>query len=265
MVNLSLFLFKSFESGKNLIQIEQDYNRYIPDVLVAHHQKNTMILMSSPFRSTVRILMGKAKEFEPYRTHVRLNWAEVQKIFIAIILCRYEEAVKLGHAFLQNCVHPYEELNLASVYVFVGIANIALFKETGMRNQSLRSAAIRCLKKVDHISTLAPDFCLATLTLLQAEMSSMSPHRHRYTSSKYLASIALANSAKNLFYGALANERYSRYLWEYGDKSLSLAHRRSACSIYEEWDAFLKVQMLQEEIEIDAKSRWTVSSASLNT
>ena len=139
-------------------------------------------------------------------------------------------------------------------YMFVGIANVALFKATGMRNQGLRITARRYLKKIFRIIPTATDYGLCKLTLLQAEMSSLSPRRHVKTVRKYLVAIAFADSSNNFFEKAVALERYDRYLAELGDVSRSLSQLRLACSSYRDWNAYSKVELLQEEIDRIATS-----------
>jgi hypothetical protein len=92
------------------------------------------------------------------------------------------------------------------------------------------------------------DYCLAKLTLIEAEVSSLSPRRHAKTVRKYLIAIALADSSNNPFEKAVAHERYGRYLAERGDVSRSLSQLRLACSSYHEWNAYRKVELLREEI-----------------
>jgi hypothetical protein len=48
----------------------------------------------------------------------------------------------------------------------------------------------------------------------------------------------------------VAHERYGRYLAERGDMSTSLSQLRLACSSYHEWNAYRKVDMLQQEIAL---------------
>ena len=244
---MSLFMFFAFELGKQLEQIEQDYNRYVADELVAHHRKNSLVLLNVSTISSVRLLMGKTTQFESSPISHETYWEHGQKVKVAVIFCQYENAVKLGRLFLEG--FPYEGFDIATFYWLVGIANMALFKETGMRNRLLLMAARRCLKKIDCICSTAVEYCLGKLSLLQAELSSISSRYHRRTVRKFLISIGLAESAKNPYEGALAHERYGRYLSELGDAHGSLSQLRISCSLYLEWNAYRKVEMLREEIE----------------
>ena len=122
-----MFIFLSFELGKPLQQIDRDYNRFVTDVIVAQHQKSTMIAMNSPFISTVRFLMAKTTEIESSAIQNRLSWADAQRITISFIICDYEHVVELGRVFLKG--YPYKGYDLASLFAFVGIANVALFKK----------------------------------------------------------------------------------------------------------------------------------------
>ena len=245
-------MFYSFETGRPLQQIDQDYNQYITTVLISHHQMSTMILINGLLISLVRVLLGKRTgiEFSPVSNAHR--WADAHKITLSAIFCQYQEVVKLGKTFLKAI--PYEQFDLVSVYLYVGIANIALFKECGMRYRGMIMFARRCLKKIDRICTSATDYSLGRLTLLEAELSSISLRRHGNTVRKYLYAIGLADSSKNPFEGAFAHERYGRYLCEYGDVPKSLSHLHKACALYHEWNAYRKAEMVEEEIETIARS-----------
>lgn len=239
-----MYLFYLFESGKPLKQLEEESQRYITGA--AFKYKNSTILkMISPMLSMVRVLLGDTSEWEYGPHHNSLNWAEANQITLAVIFCDYKEAVRLGRVFREL---PYEGYDLALLYVLVGIANAALFKATGRRKVSLCIAARRCLKKIDRVCPVATDDCLGKLTLLQAEVSSLSSHRHVETVRKYRIAITLADSSNNLLEKAMAHERYGRYLAERGDVSSSLSQLRLACSSYHEWNAYGKVEALQEEI-----------------
>ena len=244
MINISMYLYYSFESGKPLKQLEEESQRYITGA--AYKYKNSTILkMISPMLSMVRVLIGDTSEWENGPHHNKLNWAEANQITLSVIFCDYKKAVRLGRVFRE---FPYEGYDLALLYVLVGIANVALFKATGMRKARLRIAARRCLKKIDRVCPVATDDCLCKLTLLQAEVSSLSSHRHDKTVRKYRIAITLANSSENLFERALAHERYGRYLGERGEVSSSLSQLRLASSSYHEWNAYRKHEALQEEI-----------------
>ncbi|KAI2506879.1 hypothetical protein MHU86_7564 [Fragilaria crotonensis] len=243
LMNALLYLYFSFESGKPLKQLEEEHQRYIISVVNKH--KNATILMINPLFSTVRVLIGEASELEHEAGHNKLNWVEAQRIVLAVIFCDYKEAVLLGRVFQE---YPYEGYDMAVLYLFLGIANVALFKAKGMRNQRLRITARHCLKKIDRICPSTTDYCLGKLTLLQAEVSSLSSRRHVETVRKYLIAISLADSSNNHFERAVAHERYGRYLAERGDLSSSLTHLRHACSSYQEWNAYRKVEVLQEDI-----------------
>jgi hypothetical protein len=243
MVNVLIYLYFTFESGKPLKQLDEECQQYIG--AVAKKYKLPTILAISPLLSSIRFLIGGQSEVEHQPHDNKLNWAEGNRVILAVIFCDYKEAVRLGRVFQE---YPYEGYDLALLYMFVGIANIALFKSTGMRNQRLRIAARRCLMKINRVCPSGTDYCLAKLTLMQAEVSSLSPRRHAKTVRKYLIAIALADSSNNVFEKAVVHERYGRYLAERGDLSHSLSQLRLACSSYHEWNAYYKVELLQEEI-----------------
>ena len=246
-MNISLFINISFERGKPLKLIQQDYSLYVTDASAAHQQKTTMIKMNSQLISAVRVLMGQTTELELSPSPKHLIWADIPKITISFIFCRYQQVIKLGRVLLRD--YPNGGSALVSINWFVGLASISLSKERGIRHHGMRTLARRCLKNVDRMCTITPDTWLGKLKLLQAEVSSISSRRHTHTVRKYLCAIAIADSSKNPFEGAMAHERYGRYLRHCRDLPNSLSHLRMASSLYLEWNAYQKVAMLEDEIK----------------
>jgi hypothetical protein len=247
MINIATYLYFSFDAGKPLEQLTQDERLFIQDVSYRH--KDSTILMTIPLFETVNKLMGLEPrlELDHPSKESSLNWGYSQTVIVSFIFCDYRRSVKYSRPCFKE--HPYDGFDLATVYGFIGMANIALYKQTGKRYLGMRTLARRCEKKIKHVCKFAPEYCLGKLSLLQAEISSLSRMRHHNTVLKYLTAIAVADSSKHLLEGALAHERYGRYLTDYGDLSSSLTHLRMACSLYREWNAYAKADMLQDEID----------------
>lgn len=246
MINVSLYMFLSFGLGKPLAQLEAERILYIEEAASRH--ENSTVLMYFPLFGVVYQLMGIESEPErPPNALISFNWAEYQKVTVAFILCDYEEAVKVGRQCSNDS--PYEGFDIAMFDLFFGLANVAFFKQTGKRDLRLLADARRSVKRIDRICKHATDYCLGKLSLLQAELSSLSRRKHQNTVRKYMIAIALADSKKRLFEGAVAHERYGRYLAECGEAPSSLSHLGMACSLYREWNAYRKVDMLQDEID----------------
>ena len=100
MINISMYLYLSFESGKPLKQREDENERYIIAGGVSNKHRNSTIMMISPLLSKVCILIGGQSESEHHTNHNKLNWAKAQKLILAVIFgdCE-EEAVRLGRVF----------------------------------------------------------------------------------------------------------------------------------------------------------------------
>jgi hypothetical protein len=245
MINITTYLYFSFDSGKPLERLIQDERLYIKDVSYRH--KDSTILMTIPLFETVNKLMGLETELDRPSNQNSLNWGNSQTVILSFIFSDFQRAVKYGQPCFKE--HPYDGFDLATVYGFIGMANIALYKQTGKRYLRMRAVARRCERKISDVCKFAPEYCLGKLSLLQAEISSLSRMRHQNTVVKYLIAIAVADSSKHLFEGALAHERYGRYLNEHGELSSSLSQLRIACSLYREWNAYVKADMLQDEID----------------
>jgi hypothetical protein len=92
------------------------------------------------------------------------------------------------------------------------------------------------------------EYCLSKLTLLEAEVSSVLHHDHSKAVQKFVNTISLADSKNNIFEAAFARERYARYLLSVGDHTSALTFFQSSCRLYNEWNAYGKVALLEEEI-----------------
>jgi predicted ATPase len=246
LMNVTLYTYYAFDTGKPLAALEQERKKYIEDIGSRQHNETT-ILIHSPLSKVMRQLMGieELDDLSVTPDHA-LNWPDHSKMKICFILCDYENAVEYG----RKCRHflPYAAVDVSSYFMVEGLACLALYKQ-GMRKQNLVRVAARNLKQLDRLSKSATEYCLGKFTLLEAEFSSLSLRNHRDTVRKYTLAVAFADSRASLFQGAIAHERFGRYLNESGDKLEALEHLRKACSLYEEWNAYRKVNMLQAEID----------------
>jgi len=244
-----LYIYYSFYKGKPLSVLAEKRAVYIEQVANVH--KEATILMSSPLFYTIDHLMGLESVYSLHHKVDNLSWSQYQTIIIEFIQGDFKNAVLAGRQCNQV---PYAGFNLALFYMFEGLANLALFKESGKRG--LVAFARRRLKTLDRISKQAAENCLGNFLLLEAELSSLSPRNHKDTVRKYLCAIGLADSTKSLFEGAVAHEHYGRYLQSCGKKTAaasSLSHLQTACSLYRQWNAYPKADALQSEINKKAE------------
>jgi hypothetical protein len=245
-MNASLYLLYSFDCGKPLSVVAQDRATYIEQVPNRH--KDARSLPSSALFYTIDQLMGVESIYSLESNTKGVQWAEYQRVVLAFM----EGDCRKAASIAQQCDEvPYEGYDLALYHMFCGLSNIAYFRESGKRG--LVAAARRYLKILDRTSKQAADNCLCRFLLLDAEVSSLSPRKHKDTVRKYLCAIGLADSTKSLFQGAVAHELYGRYLERSHSKATatvsSLTHLEKACSLFREWDANPKADMLQLEID----------------
>lgn len=241
-----MYLLYSFESGKPLSVVAKDRAIYIENVPKRH--KDATNLPSSAFFYTIDRLMGCESIYSLEINEQNRQWAEYKRVLIAFIEGDHVTASSIA----QKCDQlPFVGFDLATYQMFCGLSNIAYFRESGKRG--LVAAARRYLKILDRTSRQAADNCLSRFLLLDAEVSSLSPRKHKDTVRKYICAIGLADSTKSLFQGAVAHELYGRYLGKCHDKATmtvsSLAHLEKACSLFREWDANPKADKLRREID----------------
>jgi hypothetical protein len=175
-----------------------------------------------------------------------LNSDASMLILFCILDGNYQEAAELGRLFFRQ--FPIEMFDFISYYMLVGVANIALFMQTGRRRHYLIIKARHYRKQIIRICRTAMDYCLSRLKILEAELSTISRRDLSQTMQKFSIAISLADSKNHVFEAAFARERYARFLLARGKYALSLMFFQSSCRLYQEWNAYRKVTFLEEEI-----------------
>ena len=239
--NVSTYIYYCFEFTP-LLELERQRALYLQEV--ASFDKRTAERLYIPSSDMVRELAGLSKKERCYR-HETARWAPYQNIISAFIFCDYEGAVKLG----ENLgVMTYESVGMSTVFLFRGLANIALFKRTRKQKRKRLGAARSCRKLLSSMAKIAPQFCLSKLRLLHAALCSLSNRKLFVCKQEFLISIALAQANKSLIDEAIACEQYGRCLLEVGDDSSAQTQLRRACQVYRNWNAYRKAEMLESEV-----------------
>jgi len=156
-------------------------------------------------------------------------------------------------------VMPFESIDITTFFMFDGLSNFAYYKEADRRHRRRLVIARQCMKRIDRVVRCStPEFCLGKLHLLKAERDSLVRRRHKSAVRNYTIAIAMAHSNNRLMDEAVAHEQYGRFLESIGKTTASLTQLRKACSLYQQWNGFKKVELLQAEINLksmDASSR----------
>jgi hypothetical protein len=238
-----------YDSGKPLKQVEQEYQVYVKTLSTKH--SDSTILLQTRFLETIQNLMASDCDAcicpleRPSQVGIKL--LEVFKVMTAIIYGEYQQALKLGRAFCTQSSIKFHDF--ATLYMLLGLANISLFKQNGKRDLQMLISARYYLKQIDQICKSTPTYCLGKLALLKAEIFSISPRYHQKAVRQYLIAISFADFRHHLYEGAIANERYARYLLAQGCLDSVKAYMRQSCSLYREWNVYRKADLLQSEID----------------
>jgi hypothetical protein len=244
-----MYIYILFDAGYPLSFIEQENQTYMK-VLPPQHTNST-ILKQTRLMEMIRKLLSSESEIGIFSTQtpiqVGVNLGETLKIMVAVMFSEYQQALNLGQAFFR--MSPYKLYDFAAFYLYLGIANVSLFQITGRKHLRFLIAARHYRKKVYQICKSTPDYALGKLALMKAEISSTSSRRHDNTVLQYMVAISWAKFKNHLFEGAFANERYARYHLSRGDLDSAIKYLRESCSLYREWNAFRKADLLQVELE----------------
>jgi tetratricopeptide (TPR) repeat protein len=244
-----MYIYSLFDSGYPLKFIEQEFRTYTK-ILPSSHTSST-ILNKTRLIETIQRLISSDSEIGMFSSQSPIengiDLSETLKIMLAIIFREYQQALELGRAYFR--MTPYKIYDFAAFYLYLGIAKVTLFQRTAKRLSHYLIGARYYVKKITQICNSTPHYALGKLALLKAEISSTSPRRHEKTVRQYLVAISWAKFKNHLFEGALANEQYARYLLSRGDFDLAINHLRESCSLYREWNAFRKAELLQVELD----------------
>jgi predicted ATPase len=254
MINIFNYLYFLFDSGAPLEKVKEEYRMYAEEL--SHKHSNSTIFMQTSFVDTIDQLMVN-QAFSKQSTSrlpkgAVLNFDASMKILLSILNGDYQQAVDVGHLFFKQ--YPIEIFDYISFYMLVGVANVAVFKETGKIRAHLIIAARYYKKHLNRVCRSAIHFCLSKLKLLEAELSSVLHYDHSRTTQCFTIAISLADSKNHIFEAAFARERFARYLLSRGDHTSSMTYFQSSCRLYHKWNAYSKVALLEEEINDLASS-----------
>jgi hypothetical protein len=232
-----------------LKNIELEYHIYV-NTLSPKHSTST-VLIQFPLLDTVRSLMYSEPDFvtsqrPPMYECVRFGMP--LRIMLAVIYGDYRYALKLGES-LPHVRNPYGLYDFVSFNFFLGIANVALFQQYRKSHRSMLMSARHNLKAMQQVSKVSSHVTLVKISLLKAELSSLSPRQDHSTMEHYRMAISMANTNHYLFEEAFSNERLARYVFSQGNLHSTLHHLRISCTLYREWNAFHKADLLQTEID----------------
>jgi hypothetical protein len=180
-MNILFYVYFLFDSGYPLKHVEQQYIAYVETL--SSKYSNSTILMETRLIESIQNLMssecdvGISSLEKPIEVGVKL--AETMKIMVALIYGEYQRAVELGNSYFRQS--PFILYDFATFYMFLGIANISVFKQKGRRDFSMLISARCYLKKIDRICKSTPIYCLGKLSLLKAEISSVYSRRNDRT------------------------------------------------------------------------------------
>jgi len=251
-VNVSLYIFHCLNAPKSLLDVESERSRFLQE-MASYDQQFTWRL-NNHSSLMIQQLTGQSQEKQDVGLDHESDhrWIKYQKLSVAFLLGDYQEAV-LCSELNKDLFLAMESVDISAYFLFNGMAQICLFKQTRKKRRQRIGAAKSCLKDLSRLARIAPDYCLPKLRLLQACVSSVSPRKRHATRQDFLIAIALAQSSGSFCDEAVAREQFGRFLISTGKDSLILAGQnqlRLACTVYQRWGAHRKEDMLEKELNL---------------
>jgi hypothetical protein len=189
MVNSFVYLHLLFNSGVSLKQVKEEYQTYVEE-LPCIFSNATIILQTNLFMTIHNLMYGQTEAgASPLQNGIGGGaiFHSAQLILLAVVYGNYQQAVDVGQSLFRQ--YPLEPINFASYYLFIGVASIAPYQQTGYKKSRLLFTARHFHKQIVRLCTSTLDYCICKLTLLEAEILSISRRHHCKTLQKFTAAM----------------------------------------------------------------------------
>jgi hypothetical protein len=224
------------------------YGQRSADTIFSHKQQLCLNFVEKVHDPVT--LTGKAMdEDENIRTlegkHlVSLAGLLLMKHMLAVYFNEFEVARTTAARFRAMKVDGILEVSVVIHEFLEGLAAAVLSRTE--RNEIWR--AQRICKRLKTYQSISPENFTNKVCLLEAEIAAVNGDE-QFALSKYLESIDAAGREGFLHEQALACERASCSLLQWGNVAEGQHYLHQACSVYEQWGAFGKVAQLQQRFK----------------
>lgn len=143
---------------------------------------------------------------------------------------------------------PFHTMDIAVVYLFYGLSQLAHYRTTGKSKRKSISVARSVTKKLERLAKFNPHYCAGKALLMKAEIASLTG-KHDVARMHYVTSAAMFDSERLLIELALAKELTGRHMLRRGNSELGKLYLEQSVEAFLRWGVRGKAAMLTREVE----------------
>jgi predicted ATPase/class 3 adenylate cyclase len=263
-INANIYCIHAYVIGKPLHELEPEIADY--SQIMRQYKQETNLMYNEVFRQSALNFMGKADDYlklngEAFNEDNMLIEGIEQKNRTISFLIFFHRSV-LGNYF-GNPEFAYENAQkaeklldavLAKVEVAIHAFQFGLAAANVAPEKYPKAALIlsKCIKKMSHWATYAPENFEHKLLLLEA-LRARNKKQHHQARSFFDRSINIAKENGYIQEEALANEFAANYHKATNNQVLGTFYLRNAFQNYRSWGADAKLKQLSNQFTVDLK------------
>jgi hypothetical protein len=238
-MNAHIYCFNKLWAGASLPETEMDLIRFTK--WMEAQKQQAALTLAKPCLFFIRVLMGKIKD------PMDSNYVSVNKerMIIGYLFGHYEEA---AGSFVKHEKGAPPSYSLIQAMMFRGLVSLTLARQGIQKRKHMRTAQ-GIIKYMQKAAKKCPENYSDKLFLLEAESASVRG-KADIAYQKFTCAIAMAAASGFTFIHAIALERVGWHVFRQSNADVALAESNfdQACSRYEEWGAYAKVEHLRNEV-----------------
>ena len=237
-MNAHIYCFNKLWAGASLPETENDLIHF--SKWMEAQKQEAALTLAKPCLFFIRVLMGKIED--PMDSKHSVN---TEKMIIGYLFGHFEEAAA---SFVKDEKGAPPSYSLIQAMMFRGLVSLTLARQ-GIQKRKHMQTAVGVIKYMQKAAKKCPENYSDKLFLLEAEYASVRG-KADIAYQKFTCAIALAAASGFTFIHAIALERVGWHVFRQPNADIALAESNfdQACTRYEEWGAYAKVEHLRNEV-----------------
>jgi hypothetical protein len=256
-MNADIYCFNKLWAGASLPETEMDLIHF--SKWMQAQKQEAALTLAKPCLFFIHVLMGNIKDpmdskcFDiPLENDVTTKKNQIisvsvnkEKMIIGYLFGHYKEAAA---SFVKDEKGAPPSYSLIQAVMFRGLVSLTLARQ-GIQKRKHMQTAKKIIKYMQKAAKKCPQNYSDKLFLLEAEYASVSG-KADIAYQKYTEAAAMAAASGFTFIHAIALERVGWHVFRQPNADIALAESNfdQACTRYEEWGAYAKVEHLRNEV-----------------
>lgn len=207
-----------------------------------------ILLDSGGGRDSLEQLREGADSHSESSPSLKSGWDAFFVAMVAFLLGDSKLALEHSRKAIMLEDMPFHTMDIAAVYLFYGLSQLAHYRATGKSKRKSISVARSLTKKLERLAKFNPHYCAGKVLLIKAEIASLTG-KHDVARMHYVTSAAMFDSEKLLIELALAKELTGRHMLRRGDSELGKLYLEQSVEAFLRWGVRGKATMLTRELE----------------